>query len=210
MLQHPLPPPLLPITPSLPIQHSPLGWPRAGIHLSLLLFSFILHSFDFSPYLTRVISKRRCSNYGTFWLSFIKLLTGTMEHSVSFCAFTTCSQQPPAAGGPFLETLVALGFLCIFPFTVTAYPTIQLPPAAWSSVLEGVFGLQLPYLQSADRFRFCPGSGRESCMHMKAVFMAYNYLVPILRIIIAPPLLIGIPVLVIDHKMERKLNPGFA
>lgn len=48
-------------------------------------------------------------------------------------------------------------------------------------------------------------------MHMKAVFMAYNYLVPILRIIIAPPLLIiGIPVLVIDHKMERKLNPGFA
>lgn len=77
--------------------------------------------------------------------------------------------------------------------------------------MEGVFGPQLLYLQSADRFRFCPGTGRESCMHMKAVFMAYNYLVPILRIIIAPPLLIiGIPVLVIDHKMERMLNPEFA
>lgn len=49
------------------------------------------------------------------------------------------------------------------------------------------------------------------CVQMRAGFMACNYLVPILRIIIAPPLLItGIPVLVIHHKMERKLNPGFA
>lgn len=56
-----------------------------------------------------------------------------------------------------------------------------------------------------------PDMGRELCVHMKAGFMACNYLIPILRIIIAPPLLItGIPVLVIDHKMERKLNPGFA
>lgn len=69
-----------------------------------------------------------------------------------------------------------------------------------------VLVLSSAYLQSAHGFWFCETWGEN-----RAVFMAYNYLMPVLRIILAPPLLIiGIPVLIIDHKMEKQLNPGFA
>lgn len=47
----------------------------------LLLFFFFSPAFDSLPDLTRVISKRHCSNYGTFWLPVLKLLTGTIKHA---------------------------------------------------------------------------------------------------------------------------------
>lgn len=68
--------------PRLGLPRSPPRWSRAGIQMSipLLLFFFFSPAFDSLPDLTRVISKRHCSNYGTFWLPFLKLLTGTIKH----------------------------------------------------------------------------------------------------------------------------------
>lgn len=60
--------------------HSPLQCSKAGIQMLLLQFHSLSPAFDYLPDLTRVISRRHCSNYGTFWLPFMKALTGTIKH----------------------------------------------------------------------------------------------------------------------------------
>lgn len=99
----------------------------------LLLFFFLSPAFDFSPDLTRVISKRRCSNYGTFWLPFIKLLTGTIKClEVSAYSFATCSHQPSAAGGacslslPLTSLSGHSGGFGVLPYGSAGWPHTQI------------------------------------------------------------------------------------